>query len=1239
MPDADPELHYGEELRKIFHEIYSSRSRQEKENRILGLVRQLENSPPSQSDLKYPEFAQDIKKLIASVQKLSSPGTAGLAQELMKLAPDNRDVKLFYSASIYNPAEPDSFVDLVYNDSDFCQDSDTDARLFNAYNNISDPIKPAIFFSLCGKYDHKMFSRYLEGDLDDDVNSTVIKNLQSKGRYDDLSKFLEEVCKRDKSITYLIELINAYQRTGELGKMSKVIGQLNYDEIEDVDSFLILIKKSMASGNYSLASEIARHALSEYPEDHDLMTALGESLYLSNNPKAALDVFATINTKFRDDYDSVRRLIDINEDLHNLKEMIKWIDVLCKQLLCSKEEMIKKIRAEIELSMFDEAYRDIREQNSPVKDLDFSKLLMEINLKLGKITEALNTAEDILSFTPDDPDTISFILNDLYNRHDYEKFLSRISAVANREVKTKFSGMVAASLVYTGKLENAMNMIASSPEILDSEHFIDSIYSSLNKDREIQALLETLTSIKAKKPLIDMVIGNLRGRRVVVSNILPEIINGTSPVSIVAIVTFDNVNRSPEVVPDVIRKFISNSKYKRIQIIVDTISEINSGKLPKDIMIFPQFHFPGVKALIVNGYLDRARDQLHTMEDLRNRDPFYNYMEAFLLFRRGDISQASRSLSRAISMLSNADFFDLETKISLSGNDEKSALESMELIVAIGGEESIDFEFINSYIKKNKALSFRDGLIETLSKKDVKNVWFLRILRDRMIENSSYDGAVQYSRKIVEASTVTAEDIMVHVEILNALKMQDSVIDFLIEKREKVGSGAVEVMIGDWYYSRSDFKDALSYYEMAIAKGYNRESIDNYIETLIETKNFDEARRLIGASDQNGMSQLKLYYRTGEIQKIIDLLRKIRVETKEDEERIGYISRVLWINKEVRDILIGIYQHEGFLFLGKIISDRMMESNEYEKAIEIMKNLQKNYPDNIENLVKLSSAYEKLGKFHESIEVLHSALRHAKTSEAIYAVVDNLLRIYYQQNMFLEIRKFYEQNREYVDSTNVHFIVRSYINLGEYEAAESIVGRYHGSLVSSEAFSEFMEEINHVKKSQEVMGYVERLLKLEYKIGKRFSTEDAVSTADIPIDAVEDVFSFLASDVGYSDMNDEKYEVLSRDIIQKICKKTRVNGIGDLNISVIYNNMARRDPVIAKNIYAYIKKEISTVRKPKIEDQDLQKLLKNALKQDVDHDPFRVACKLNTGISEAMDVIALMNYVSTVNAGGRSGHV
>ena len=48
---------------------------------------------------------------------------------------------------------------------------------------------------------------------------------------------------------------------------------------------------------------------------------------------------------------------------------------------------------------------------------------------------------------------------------------------------------------------------------------------------------------------------------------------------------------------------------------------------------------------------------LHTMEDLRNRDPFYNYMEAFLLFRRGDISQASRSLSRAISMLSNADFF------------------------------------------------------------------------------------------------------------------------------------------------------------------------------------------------------------------------------------------------------------------------------------------------------------------------------------------------------------------------------------------------------------------------------------------------------------------------------------------------------------------------------------------------------------------------------------------------------
>ncbi|QRF76011.1 putative PEP-CTERM system TPR-repeat lipoprotein [Thermoplasmatales archaeon] len=1239
MPNADSDLHGREELRILIREIYSSRSRQEKESRIIDLVRKLESSPPSQEELKYPEFSQDIKKLIMSIQKINSPGTAGLALELMQIAPDDRDVKLFYSASIFNQSEPDAFVDLVYKDSDFCQDADTEVRLFNSYNNITDPAKPAVYFSMCGKYDQKMFARYLDGDLDDDVNSQIIKNFQAKNRYDDLSRFLEELCRRDKSITYLIELINAYQRTGELGKMSKVLGELNYDEIEDVDSFLILIKKSMASGNYSLASEIARHALSEYPEDHQLMTALGESLYLSDNYKGSLEVFTAIHSKFKDDYDAVRRLIDISEKLHDLNGMISWINVLCSQLICSKEEIIKKISAEIELSMFDDAYRDIREQNSPVKDVVFSKLLMNLNLKLGKVTEALNTAESILETNPDDVDAISFILRDLFDKHDYEKFLARVSNVTSNEIRSRFSGMVAASMLSTGRLDDAMNTVLSNPEVLDSEYFIDSVYSSLNKDKEIQDLTDAMAKLKAKNPLIDMVIGNLRGKRIVVVDTPPQIIGESPPLSIAAILTFDNVGNFPDVVPDVIRKFISNPKYKRIQVIVDTITEIYSGKVPKDILIFSQFHFPVVRALINSGNLERARTQLLTMSDLRNRDPFYNYAEAFLLFKEGDLAQSSKSISRAISMLSNAIFFDLEIALNLAENDEKDALASFELALAIGGEDSINFENIDLYIKKNGAAAFRDKLVEIVGKREISSVWLFRINRDKFVENKNFDEALNYSERIVGGTGVSIEDVRVHVTILDALKMGDSVIDFLIREEGKIQGGAIEVMIGDWYYAKTDYKEALSYYSEAISKGYGKEKIGNYVETLLETKNFDEARKLIGIADPNGMSQLKLYYKTGEIQKIIDLLRKIRVETKDDEERIAYVSRVLWINREVRDLLIGIYQQEGFLFLGKIISDRLIESNDFEKAIEVMKNIQKNYPDNVENLVKLSGAYEKMGKFHESIDVLHSALRHTRTGNSTLIIVDNLLRIYYQQNMFLEIRKFYEQNREFVDSTNIHFIVRSYLNLGEYDTAEAIVGHFHGSLVSNEAFNEFMEEIDHVKKTQAVMGYMDRMLKLEYKLGKKFSTGEAVSVADIPIDAVEDVFSLLASDSGYSDINEDKYEILSRDIIQKACRKTKVNSISDLSISVIYNNMARKDVIVAKNIYAYIKKEVGTVRKPRIEDQELQKLLKIALKQDVDHDPFRVACKLNTGISEAMEVIALMNYVSAVNAGGRSGNV
>lgn len=1239
MHDPDSDHSDLDMFRTMIRDIYSSRSRHEKEDKIGELIDYLKSVRIKPEQLKSPDIDQDISKLVTSIKKLERSKVEKLMTQLKLILPHNREIKLLYSATIYEQSSPDDFIDYVYNDRDFCDDHETLSKILSSYGNVTDPSRPVIFFSLCGKFDPKVFTRYLDGPLADDINSAVIKNFQDNGKYGELSKFLEALIKKEPSITYTVELINAYQKSGELGKMSKVIGQLNYDEIDDVDSFVILIRKSIASGNHSLASEIARHALLEYPENHQLLSELGEALYRAKNMEGAKDVFTDIHTLFKDDYDAVRRLIDITEELQDLEGMIGWIAVLCSQLICSKDEMLKKVRAEIELSKFDEAFRDINEQNTPVKDVDFCRLLLTLNLKLGRVTEALNTAEDILKVIPDDEQATTFILDDLFGKYDYEGFLNRISEVPSESIKEEFTDKIAAALLYTEEFDSAMNMIIESPSIAQSDYFINALYSLIHRDKEIHELTETLKKANVESPLIDMVIDNIRGKKVRVLDSLPDTVNEFSPVSIVAIVTFDNLDTSTEVVPDVIRKLISIPKYKEIQIIVDTISEINSSKISKDILVFPHFRFPVIMALIRKGYLDRAKEQLLLLVDTKSRDPFYDYVEALILSKQMDIAQSQRSLSRATSILSNVDFFNLEIALALSGKHEKAALNSIDMILAIDCGDFIDFEQIYSYVKETRSNEFREKVLGAVSTVSIENSWLFRLMRDREIELGNFESGEAYSKKVISARNVLDSDVSIHIDLLKKLGIEDSVIEFMLEQEKKTGSGSLDVMIGNWYYEKEDYGDALAFFKRAISRGVDQASIINYIETLIETKNFDEARKLIGVTGSRGMAQLKLYYKAGEIQKIIDLLKNIKVETRDDEERIAYVSRVLWINKEVRDILIGIYEQEGFLFLGKIISDRLLESNEYEKAIEIMKNIQKNYPDNIENLRKLSQAYERTGKFHDAINVLQQAMKITRNKDSMVGLVDGLLRVYYDQKLFSDIKKFYESNKEWIDSTNIHFIVRSYLRLGDYDSAESIVGKYHGSVVSNEAFQEFTDEINQEKRTREILGYADRMLRLEYKTGRRFSTEDAVSSADIPLEIVEDVFSFLSSEQGYSEINDQKYEILSRDVIQRVCRKTRVANVSDLSISVIYNNMDRKDVVIAKNIYAYIQKEISRVRKPRIEDQDLQKLLKIALKEDVDHDPYKVACKLNAGISEAMEVIALMGYVSSVNAGGKSGHV
>ena len=117
-------------------------------------------------------------------------------------------------------------------------------------------------------------------------------------------------------------------------------------------------------------------------------------------------------------------------------------------------------------------------------------------------------------------------------------------------------------------------------------------------------------------------------------------------------------------------------------------------------------------------------------------------------------------------------------------------------------------------------------------------------------------------------------------------------------------------------------------------------------------------------------------------------------------------------------------------------------------------------------------------------------------------------------------------------------------------------------------------------------------------------------------------------------MNEEKYEVLTRDVIQKAVKNFEMESLRDLKINVIYNNLERKDAILARNIYIYIKDQMDIARRPKLKDEALLKLLRIALRENIKQETLHIAFNLRVGVSEALEVMTLMEYMSKMNQEG-----
>lgn len=74
--------------------------------------------------------------------------------------------------------------------------------------------------------------------------------------------------------------------------------------------------------------------------------------------------------------------------------------------------------------------------------------------------------------------------------------------------------------------------------------------------------------------------------------------------------------------------------------------------------------------------------------------------------------------------------------------------------------------------------------------------------------------------------------------------------------------------------------------------------------------------------------------------------------------------------------------------------------------------------------------------------------------------------------------------------------------------------------------------------------------------------------------------------------------------------------------------------MLARNIYLYIKEQLETPRRARYKDTRYLKLLKTALKEGMKPEPLHIAYGLKVGIGEALEVLAILNHMDTLESNG-----
>lgn len=1161
-------------------------------------------------------------------KKITSKQLTTIAENLSAKKQESLFVKYILALAAFEEGAYSKCIEIITSRSEFTRIDDALDILKVSCFNTSNYAEACKFLSKSAVYDDVLFDGLRKERPTGDTVDTILSNVKEIESTPDVCSIMKFVSDFNRSDSVLLSLAKCFISTGKQEEGTLLLGKINYEDSTDSHFLKQYIVQCFSSHEYNYGYRAAKLASSVFPNEVDFSYYKAVGLYNIGREEESVEFLEKIVKDNKDYIDARKFLARIYYRKGNYSEFVEIVEPIKPDLETDLQWMLDYINAEVNSSDLDGAVKDIKRLEAEYPDnLDVLRTKLDIQVLINDTNGAFLTSRRIFETSREDKKGAEYFLRELFDRQEYEEFLKHLDEYGG---ENDFGNLKVASHLYLQEFDTVMDYLKKNPELLSNDSVLDAIFFVIRNDSTILKLVDLIDSVES--PLPALVLKFIQGISIVWKEDLLTLVSRSSSVAVAWIIAKTTVNFRDRVKPEMISNLMSRPKFSTINNIIDAIFLIFSGRVTDDMKDSRRFFYPLSEALLVSGDVANAERKLLDSFDPKDPDAFYYYYLSQIELKKGDISSAEREISRALEKLTNANFLMQSMRIFIKTDESDLVFDTIDKIRDMDSLSSIRFDELYEYITNKKNSELRNVFLDKFESMGIKNIWVERLQRDRKKEERDFDGAAEISRVIVVSRSKTPADIRTHAELLKASSLDEEREEFLESVEAEGKDPLIDVWLGDTLFLRKEYDGAADYYKKAIDIGEKPDNIRNYPEALIESGKYEEAEAVISQMHNwKNLLLIKLYHRTGRINDITLLLENLPLETMEDEEVIKYISRILWINRQIRDKLIELFNVSRNLVLGNIIVDRMMESRDFIGAEKTMRTMMKDYPENIPNMRRLADLLHETNHPSEAVTILLKAFKVVDSKEEGSQILDTVMKIQYEIGNFPEIQKLYSVNTEYVNASNIQWIVRSFIETYDFDMADRIIGFYHGKIIPEDIFNELIDEMNSKKEFLRLQEYAGMVFDVEFRVGKVLRSEEIVSMVNIPLEMVEEVYQFIDSDEYYRPEDEHRYELLTRDVFKRIVRKTNIDNIVYVKINVLYHTLPKKDVILAKNLYMYIKKCLRQRRSPILNDRSTQSLLKSALKMGLHREPLDVAYNLNIGINEAMDIVTLMEYVSSLN--------